>query len=355
MDKRIREHAKILVNWSTEINNGENVLISASEDAKELVVALYEEIGKKGANPITLFSSNEAKRRYLKNYEDEFETPDHLLSLSEKTDATIMIKSDPNLMSMNDVPGKTLTRHSKAREPVREEFLSKKWCLTQHPTNAQAQMAEMSLEEYKDFVYDAILRDWKEVHKKQEILKKRLDQGKEVRIEGPDTDITMSIDGMLAENSDGKNNMPSGEVFTAPVVDSVEGRILFDKPLLFRGTEIEGVELKFENGKVTNYDAKTGEDKLGDILEADEGSKRIGELGIGTNRGIDRFTKNMLFDEKMGETIHMALGRAYEENIGEGRKQNKSAIHVDIIKDMGTGKLELDGEPILKDGKFPWD
>lgn len=165
----------------------------------------------------------------------------------------------------------------------------------------------------------------------------------------------MSVEDMKAENSDGKNNMPSGEVFTAPVVDSVEGKIFFDKPLLFRGNEIEGVKLEFKDGKTADYKAESEEEVLGEILKTDEGSKRIGKLGIGTNRGIDRFTWNMLFDEKMGETIHMALGRAYEKNAGEGREQNQSAIHVDMIKDMSNGVLKLDGEPVVKNGKFPGD
>lgn len=355
MDDRIKEHAKILVDWCTEVEKGDNVIINTSEEAKELVVALYEEIGKREANPIALYSSSEAKRTYLKNYEGEFETPEHVLTLNEKADATIKIGSDPNLMAMNDVPGSTLTELSKAWKPIQEERLSGRWCLTQHPTNAQAQMAEMSIEEYRDFVYDAILRDWEEVHDRQEILRERLDEANEVEIEGPETEITMSVEDMKAENSDGKNNMPSGEVFTAPVIDSVEGKILFDKPLLFRGNEIEGVKLELKDGKVTDYKAKSGEEVLKEILKTDEGSKRIGELGIGTNRGIDRFTWNMLFDEKMGETIHMALGRAYEKNVGRGREQNQSAIHVDMIKDMSNGVLKLDGEPVLENGKFPWD
>lgn len=150
------------------------------------------------------------------------------------------------------------------------------------------------------------------------------------------------------------DNMPSGEVFTAPVVDSVEGAILFDKPLIYQGNEIEGVKLKFVDGEVVDFFSKRNENVLENLINTDEGSKRIGELGIGTNRGIKRFTKNMLFDEKMGDTIHMALGRAYEENIGENLEKNQSAVHVDMIKDMSESELRLDGEILISDGKFSW-
>ncbi len=278
MDDRIREHAKILVNWSTEIEEGDNVIISASEEAKELVTALHEEIGKKGANPITLYSVDEAKRAYLKNYDKEFETPEHTLALMKKADALIGISSEPNLMAMNDVSGEKMARYSKARKPIQEQQLSKRWCGTQHPTNAQAQMANMSLEEYKDFVYDAILRDWQEVQDKQQILKEKLDEASKVYIEGPGTEIEMSIDGMIAVNSDGDHNLPSGEVFTAPVVDSVEGEILFDKPLIHQGKEINGVKLEFEEGEVVEHHAEQNEEALTELLNTDEGAKRLGEL-----------------------------------------------------------------------------
>ena len=355
MDERIEEHAKILVEWSTKIEEGDNVVIKAGEEAKELVIALKKEIAKKGANPVTLYSSNEANRAYFKNFEGEFETPEHVLAMMEKTDVLIGISSDPNLTAMSDVPGKLLAEYSKARKPIQEVQLSKRWCGTQHPTNAQAQMAGMSLEEYKDFVYNAILRDWQEVHDLQEQLKDKLNEGKEVYIKGPETELTMNIDGMIAVNSDGDHNMPSGEVFTAPVVDSVEGEVLFDKPLMRQGKEINGVKLKFENGEVVEYSAEQNEEALKDILETDDGAKRLGELGIGTNRGIDVFTKNMLFDEKMGDTIHLALGRSYPYCVGEDREQNESAVHVDMIKDRSEGVLKVDDKLIMENGKFFWE
>ncbi|MDY6779390.1 MAG: aminopeptidase, partial [Halobacteria archaeon] len=168
MDERVREHARVLVDWSTDVSENENVVITASHEAHDLVVALHEEIGRRGANPITLYSSDEASRAYLLNHEGDFVEPTHQKALYEESDAMIRIRSDPNLRSLSDVPGDTLAERSRAVEPVREVMLSKRWCLTQHPTNAHAQNAGMSLAEYEDFVYGATLRDWEEVEERQE-------------------------------------------------------------------------------------------------------------------------------------------------------------------------------------------
>jgi aminopeptidase len=274
----------------------------------------------------------------------------------EEADAVIGIRSDPNTSAMSDVEGKKLAERSRVTKPIQEERLSTRWCLTQHPTNAHAQNAGMSLDEYRDFVYNATLRDWEAVEEYQEELRERLEEASKVRVvAGDETDVTMSVDGMHAVNSAGRHNMPSGEVFTAPVPDSVEGTVLFDKPLIHQGREMEGVHLEFEEGVVVESSAERNEEALDDLLETDEGARRLGELGIGTNREIDRFTKNMLFDEKMGETVHMALGRAYEDNVGEERERNDSAVHVDMILDTSDGRIEFDGETVQEDGKFVWE
>ncbi|KXA90662.1 hypothetical protein AKJ61_00010 [candidate division MSBL1 archaeon SCGC-AAA259B11] len=356
MDSRVYEHAEVLADWSTEIAEGDDVVIRASPEAEELVTALYRELAERGAKPLTLYSSQELQRTFLINWkEEEFETPEHYLSLVENADVSIGINSDPNLKAMSNVPGRILSDYSVAMKPIQEETLSKRWCFTQHPTNAQAQEAEMSLEEYKDFVYNSILIDWQDIHDKQEKLVQKINEGNEVRIVGPETEIEMSIEGMKGENSDGKENMPSGEVFTAPVIDSVNGKILFDMPIIFQGKEIRKARIKFEKGEVVDYAAEKGEDLIKELIGTDEGSDKVGELGIGTNRRIDKFTRNILFDEKMGGTIHMALGRAYEETVGKDRERNTSAIHVDMIKDMKKGKMEIDGEKIIEDGKYFWE
>jgi aminopeptidase len=184
-----------------------------------------------------------------------------------------------------------------------------------------------------------------------------LDAADEVHIvSGDTTDITMSVKGNLTLNDTGKRNLPGGEVFTAPVPDSVEGEVLFDKPLYHQGREVTGVWLKFEGGEVVEYSAEKNEEVLENVLEADEGAKRLGELGIGMNRDIDVFTYNMLFDEKMGDTVHMAVGRAYDDNVGEGNEQNESSVHVDMIVDMSEDSyIEIDGEIVQRNGTFRFE
>ena len=355
MDDRIREHAEILCDWSTDVSAEDNVVITATPEADDLVTALQSELGDRGAEVVTLYSSDEHGRAWLKSHDGDFREPSHQKALYEETDAMIRIRGERNLRAMSDVDGETLAARSRAVEPVREVALSKRWCLTQHPTDAHAQEAGMSLAEYRDFVYDATLRDWEAVHDEQEELRERLEAAKEVEVTGPETEVTMSVDGMHAVNSAGEHNMPSGEVFTAPVVDSVEGEVHFDKPLIHQGREIEGVRVTFEEGVVTEHSAERNEEALDDLLDTDEGARRLGELGIGTNRQIDRFTKNMLFDEKMGETVHMALGRAYDDNVGEDREQNESAVHVDMITDVSEGQILFDGEVVQDGGRFVWE
>lgn len=355
MDERVRKHAEVLVDWSTDIQDGDQVVITANPEAHDLIVALHEEVGKRGGEPITLYSSDEANRAFLLNHDGEFGLPEHQHALYRESDALIRIRSGSNQMELSDVSGDLLAERSRAVEPVREEMLEKRWCLTQHPTNSHAQLAGMSLSRYRDFVYDAMLRDWDKVEEDQELLRERLEGASEVQIIGDETDIGMSVDGMHAVNSAGRHNMPSGEVFTAPIPDSVNGRVLFDKPLVHQGREIEGVRLEFSDGEVVESSAERNEGLLHDVLETDDGARRLGELGIGTNREIDTFTRNMLFDEKMGDTVHMALGRAYDENVGENMEQNQSAVHVDMIKGMTDGKILFDGEVVQEDGRFVWE
>ncbi len=354
MDDRIKEHARILVNWSAEIKKGDNVVIVGSPESHDLILALYEIIGEKQAKPITLYSSNEADRSYLSNIQKGFETPEHQLELYKKSDSFIRIKSDPNLMSISDISGNILSKREKAMESIRDEMLSKKWVLTQHPTNSSAQLAGMSLSKYKDFVYNSIIRNWKEISEKQEILRKKLENTNKVRIEGGKTKLEMSIKGMKAVNSDGKHNMPSGEVFTAPSPDSVQGEVLFNKPLIHKGREIENVRLVFEDGEIIESSAEKNHELLENILNTDEGSRKLGELGIGNNEQIDKFTKNMLFDEKMNKTIHLAIGQAYEECIGKNQEKNDSAIHLDMITSMEDKTLYFDDEIVQEEGVFTW-
>lgn len=353
MDPRVREHADIIVSHSVELEEGDDVVIHAPPVAEDLVVALYERIGDVGANPISLFGSDRAQRAYLKA-RDEFETPEHTLAMVKEADVHIAIRANRNVTETGDVDPETNAAYSKAVMPVREERLSKRWCLTQYPAPANAQLAEMSTAGYEDFVWDAVLKDWEEQRKHQEQLVEILDPAEEVRIlSGDTTDLTMSIDGNPTKNDYGEHNMPGGEVFTAPQPDSVNGEVLFDKPLYHQGREVENVYLEFEDGVVVDHSATKNEEVLTEVLNTDENARRLGELGIGMNRDIDRFTYNMLFDEKMGDTVHMAVGRAYEDTVGKDNERNDSAVHVDMIVDMAEeSRIEVDGETVQKNGCF---
>ena len=220
--------------------------------------------------------------------------------------------------------------------------------LTVHPCLSLAQQANMSLEEYQDFVYGATLIDWKEESKLLHEIKAHLENHSDIRYVGPETDLWASTEGRIWIASDGKHNMPSGEVFTAPVETSVEGKIYFDVPFLQLGKVIEGVRLTFEKGEVVDFSAEKEELTLKEIIEIDEGSRRLGEMAIGTNRGIKQYTLNMLFDEKIGDTIHCALGRAYKDCNGV----NDSAVHVDMIKTMKEGEITAGNEVIYSRGKY---
>ena len=358
MDPRVREHAEIVAEHSTDIEAGDQVAIVAPAVAEDLVVALHEAIGDRGATPLTFFGSERARRAYLRAADpDDFETPGHELAAVKECDVHISVRANENATEAADVDPETESARSQARQPVLDERLSTQWCLTQHPTPANAQLAEMSTEAYENFVYDAVNKDWAAQREHQRQMVELLDPATEVRIvSGDETDLRMSVAGNHTLNDDATHNLPGGEVFTAPVPDSVEGEVLFDMPLYTQGREVEDVYLQFENGEVVHHAAGKNEDVLTGLLETDAGARRLGELGIGMNRAIDRFSYNMLFDEKMGDTVHMAVGRAYDATVGEDNEQNDSAVHQDMIVDMSTeSRIELDGEVVQRDGTFRFE
>ena len=371
MDPRIREHAEIIVDHSASVGAGDRVVVSAPPVAHDLAVALHEAVGERGAVPVYVNSDKRAERAYLRAVDlDDIDTADHLEALYDASDAVIRVRADENATETSDVSPETNARRNVVNQPVQETVLSKRWTLTQFPAPGNAQLAGMSTEAYERFVYDAVNKDWDEQGEFQQEMVGLLDAAAEVRIvsggsdggtpsdsqnsesSGYTTDLTMSVEGMTTVNDTGKHNLPGGEVFTAPVADSVEGEVLFDKPLIHQSREIEGVFLRFEGGEVVEHSAEANEELLTEVLNTDEGARRLGELGIGMNRDIDRFTYNMLFDEKMGDTVHLAVGRAYEECGGE----NESAVHVDMIVDMSEdSRIELDGEVVQRDGTFKFE
>ncbi|WP_435363593.1 aminopeptidase [Haloarchaeobius sp. DYHT-AS-18] len=358
MDERVREHARILVEQCTDIQKGDCVAISAPADAEDLAVAIAERLGEKGAHPTTNVGLPRVNRAYMLAMDPEdFETPAHIKAMAENTDAFISVKGSENMFETSDVPPEKNQARAKHFKPIQEAYMDSKWCVTQYPCAGDAQKAEMSTPAYEEFVWGAINKDWDEQREFQENMVEILDPADEVRIvSGETTDITMSVSGNITINDTAEHNLPGGEVFTAPVPDSVEGEVLFDKPLMAQGREVTGVWLKFEEGEVVDHSAEKNEEVLTALLNTDEGSKRLGELGIGMNRDIDRFTYNMLFDEKMGDTVHMAIGRAYEENIGEDNEQNQSVVHTDMIVDMSEDSyIEVDGEVVQRNGTFRFE
>ena len=361
MDERVREHADVLVDWSARIEPGDDVVVDVAEGAHDLAVAVAERLGEVGANLTVTYGSDEVTRAYLRASDAEFGMPEGELALFESTDAYLRLGGGRNTAATADVGAETRQAYSHARTEIREARMDTDWVSTVHPTRSLAQAAGMAYEEYQEFVYDAVLRDWESLAGEMAQVKALLDDGDTVRIvkerdDQPRTDLTMSIAGRSAVNSAASvaydsHNLPSGEVFTAPY--DTEGQVFFDVPMTVSGRRVRDVRLVFEGGEVVDFGAATGEEAIEAVLDTDPGARRLGELGIGMNRSIDRFTDNILFDEKMGDTVHLALGRAYDANLPAGESGNDSAVHVDLITDLSeASRIEIDGETIQRNGVF---
>ncbi|GAB3039685.1 aminopeptidase [Natronobiforma cellulositropha] len=360
MDPRVYEHAEILVDWSARVERGDDVVLSVGPDAHDLAVAVAEKLGERGATLLATYDSSELTRAYLRAHDGEFAAdPDYERALYERADVVLRLGGGRNTSAMADVPGETRSAYRRARTGVREARFATRWVSTAHPTRALAQQAGMAYEEYRDFAYDAICRDWEALADEMAHLKTRLDEGSEVRLLAGETDLTMSIEGRTAVNSAASvaydsHNLPSGEVFTAPA--ATEGVVVFDIPMTIQGRPVRDVRLEFDGGDVVDHAAEAGEDVIAEILETDAGARRLGELGVGMNRGIDRYTNNILFDEKMAETVHLALGRAYDACLPDGETGNESAVHVDLLLDTGAdSRFEIDGEVVAEDGTFVFE
>jgi len=361
MDPRVRDHAETLVDWSARIEAGDNVVVDVGEGAHDLAVAVAETLGDRGADVLTRYRSEEVERAYLRAHDGSFDEPFER-ALYERADSVLSLRGTRNTSEGADVPAETRRAYATANAPIRELRMDTDWVSTLHPTRALAQHAGMSYEAYCEFVYDATLRDWEALAEEMAQLKAILDEGDEVslRKESDDTDLTMSIADRTAVNSAASvvydsHNLPSGEVFTAPA--DTEGTVVFDVPMTVRGSPLRDVRLVFEDGEVVDHTAAEGEAVIEELLGTDAGARRLGELGIGMNRGIDRITNQILFDEKMAGTVHLALGRAYDATLPEGESGNDSAIHTDLITDMRAPGTELlvDGEVIQRDGTFRWE
>ncbi|MBI3397126.1 aminopeptidase [Candidatus Woesebacteria bacterium] len=353
-DPRVIKQADILVNYSLKVKKGERVIVIGDISSKPLVLEIYRQLIKAGASEVRIkFDSYEFAEIYFKEATDNqlLVFPDVEVDEMKKMDCYIRIGSSTNTRGLTSVDGERIAKRSKVMAPITDYRVEKtRWVVTRFPTESQAQEADMSLSEYENHVFDAITKtDWKNVFKDQEKLRKLIDKTRVVRIIGPQTDLTMSVAGRIAENAGGHFNMPDGEVFTSVVEDSTEGHITYTYPALYAGKEFHKVSLEFKNGKVVRATAEKGEADLNKLLNVDKGARIIGELGIGNNFQIKKFTKDILFDEKIGGTIHIALGRGYTET----KSKNNSALHWDMIKDLRLGgELWFDKKMVQKNGKW---
>jgi aminopeptidase len=363
-DPKVQNLAKILVGYSTKVREGEVVSIDGESAAAPLLLAVYEEVLKAGGNPVLNVALDGQIAAYFKHASDkqlEWISP-FAEWMVDNADVRIAIGASTNTRELSGVPPERQT----LRQSVTGDLMSRamkrsaegdfRWVYTIFPTSAYASEAEMSLADYEDFYYGACLADdgdpltaWKRASAETERLAGWIQGHEEVRITAPGTDIKLGIAGRTFIPCIGDHNMPDGEFFTGPLEDATEGEVSFHLPAVIGGREVSGVHLKFEAGKVVDASAERGEEFLISQLDTDAGSRILGELGIGTNYGIDRGTREVLLDEKIGGTIHMAFGQAYPESGGV----NESAVHTDLVCDLRLGgKLEVDGVVMQEDGKF---
>ena len=363
-DIRLQKLAHLLVNYSGAVKKDDFVLVTCDDVAEPWMREVVKEAIKKGAHVETMLSSDDVNNIVLNYSSDEQLLKEHYMTrvALEKADVWLSAWATKNTKINSNVPSHKLQLAAKGATSWRKIYSERmgngslRWCGTQFPTYADAQEASMSLSEYEDFVYGAGLMDaddpiaeWKKVSAKQEKWVKYLDTKSEVHIISEGTDILVNVKGRKWQNCDGRVNFPDGEVFTSPVDDKINGHITFSFPGIYMGKEIEGIRLEVKDGKVVKAEAKKGEDLLAQLLSVDEGASRFGEVAIGTNYGIKKFTRNMLFDEKIGGTIHMALG----DSMPEAGGINSSTIHWDMLCDMTKGgKIYADGELFYENGKF---
>jgi len=363
-ETRIDALAHVLVDYSAEVQPGQFVWINGGAAASPLLLAIYRHVLERGAHPFLTSQPDETEAVFYRHADDDqlaFVSPAHR-TLVEEIDAQINVLSQTNTKALSNVDPAKQAKRAGAAQELQSRFMQRaadgelNWTLTLFPTSAYAQDAEMSLGEFEDFVFGAALleRDdpiaaWKELSAHQQRLVDWLSEKADVHLTGPGTDLRLSIRDRVWINADGRRNFPDGEVFTAPVEDSVEGQIRYTYPAVFQGREVEGVRLTFEGGRVVDASAEKNESFLHQMLDADDGARRIGEFAIGTNPGIQRFSKNILFDEKIGGTVHLALGKGYPDT----GSQNDSAIHWDMICDLREGgQVTVDGTPFARDGEI---
>jgi aminopeptidase len=364
-DPRVAKLGDLLVNYSLGLEPGQLVRIDAGTVAAPLVTEAYRSALRAGANArtrielegldvISVGESDDEQLVFVSEI-DRFEV--------EQVDALMTIWADRNTRALTQADPERVSRRIASRRELTKRFWERidageaKWVGTRFPTEAHAQDAEMSLPEYEDFVYAAChvrenedpVAHWRAVSTELNARARELETFSQLRIVGPDTDLRLNVEGRSWLAADGKLNMPDGEIFTSPVETETEGEIRFSFPAIFHGRGVEDVRLRFEGGRVVDAEAKAANDYLRSLLDMDEGARILGEVAFGLNYEIDRFTRDILFDEKIGGTLHLALGSSFKKLGGE----NDSGLHWDMICDLREeGEVYADGELVWKAGRF---
>jgi aminopeptidase len=353
-DPRIDEYARLLVERSLDVQAGWQVAVRGNHLGRPLIDAVTEQIARKGAYPILQLQFEQFGGPFAR------EAPVDVLReiapiqrhIWETVDGVITIYSPEGAHEGADLSDERLAALEQMIAPLRRRTMALEipWVIGEWTTQALADEAGMTFEEYEEFIFDAVLLDWDAEGERMRRIAEPFDAADEVRIEGDGTDLTLSLDGRTGSVVDGHVSMPGGVVFYSPLEDSANGVVEFAEfPAVFYGTEVEGVRLVFENGRVVDASARVNEDFLIQTLDTDEGARGLGELGIGCNPGIQRFMKNVGFDEKIDGTIHLALGRSYTFIGGT----NESSFHLDIVKDLRTtGRMSVDGRLVQENGTW---
>lgn len=364
MDPRVKKLANVLINYSLGLKKGQLIKIQGQTVSMPLLLAAYEEAIKVGAHPYISIVNPDAEEifyKFAKEHQINFVSPITKLEVN-KMDAFINVWGSQNTKHLSGIDSKKQAKAQQARRSIIKTMFKRigdkslTWVGTQFPTAADAQEAEMSLSDYEDFVYNAghinspdPAKHWKKVHKEQARLIKIMNRFKEIHIQSADTDLKMSVKGRKWINCDGSENFPDGEIFTSPIENTVEGHIRYTFPAIYGGREVEDVRLEFKKGKVINESAGKNQKFLTDMLNMDKGSRFVGEVAIGTNYDIKKFTKNILFDEKIGGTCHLAVGASIPESGGK----NQSSLHWDMVCDLKKdSQISADGKVFYRNGKF---
>jgi aminopeptidase len=366
MTSAFQKLARVLVDHSTCVKTGDRVAIESTTHAELLVRDIYELVLQRGGHPHLLLNLPDQDKILFEHASDDQLTFTPLFQklVTEQFEAYIRVRADIDPRALSSVPAQKQSLRQKGIAPIRMAMLERggtqslRWVLTQIPTEGYAKEAGMSLAEYTNFVFSAChvdestadpLAHWENIRKNQLKMISAIEGHDQVRLQGPNVDLALSVKGRKFNNSHGLHNLPDGEIYTGPVEDSADGWVKFTYPAIYQGQAVEGVELKFENGRVISAKAQVGEQLLLAMIASDEGAHYLGEFAIGTNYEINRFTRNILFDEKIGGSFHLALGAGYPET----GSRNTSSIHWDMICDMRKDShILVDGEVDYRNGKF---